>query len=65
MQAQPTLWLKQQLLEQSFVAKIIRSQDWKVSHKTQPSNLWDRNHLLQLFSEDGYVNWLHLAEGSG
>lgn len=47
------------------MAKIIRSQDMKVSHKTQPTNLRGRNYLLQLFSEDGYVNWPHLAKGSG
>lgn len=61
----PKLWLKQKLLEQPIVAKIIRSQDMKVSHKTHPDNLRDRNSPLQLFSEDGYVNWFCLAEGSG
>ena len=35
MQAQSWLWLKQQLLKQAIVAKIMRSQDMKGSHKTQ------------------------------
>lgn len=39
MQACLRLWLKQHLLEQSILAKILRSQDMKVSHKTQSSNL--------------------------
>ena len=64
-ETQSKLWIKQKLLEQPIVAKIIRSQDMKVSHKTHPDNIWDRNSPLQIFSEDGYVIWFCLAEGSG